>query len=88
MDESGVYTTGPMGTVTQGEYHLSISYWAWAFQRHGLMDFVNIGGEIFVLALTPQPAALNFGLFIRPFQIEAWYLDAVRIIKTSNLIVI
>ena len=74
MDDSVVYTTWPMGTVTQGEYHLSISYWAWAFERHGLMDFVNIGGEIFVLALTPQPAALDFGLFIRPFQIEAWYL--------------
>ena len=27
-----------------------------------------------MLALTPQPAKLDFGLFIRPFQIEAWYL--------------
>ena len=74
MDENGVWTTGPMGSVTQDEYHLSISYWTWTFQRHGQVDFVSIGGRVTVLALTPQPAALDFGLFIRPFHVEAWYL--------------
>ena len=73
MDENGLWTTGPMGSVTQGEYPLSISYWSWTIQRHGQMDFFRIGGKEYVLALTPQPAALDFGLFICPFQIEAWY---------------
>ena len=74
MDENGVYTTGPMASVAQGEYHLSICYWKWTFQRHGAVDFFSIGDRELVLALTPQPAALDFGLFVRPFHIEAWYL--------------
>ena len=74
IDNNGVYTTGPMGAVTQGEYHLCISYWEWTLQWHGQTDFISIGGDKFVLALTPLPAALDFGLFIRPFHKEAWYL--------------
>ena len=73
MDENGVWVSGPMGTVIDGEYHMTISSWSWSFERNSLMDFVSVGGnEFFALALTPQAAELDFGLFIRPFQDEAW----------------
>ena len=72
VNENGVWTTGPMGSVTKGKYHMSISPWLWKFERFGLMDFVSINPNAFVLALTPQPAELDLGLFIRPFQEEAW----------------
>ena len=72
VNENGVWTTGPMGSVMKGEYHMSISPWLWKFERFALMDFVSINPNEFVLALTPQPAELDLGLFIRPFQQEAW----------------
>ena len=56
----------------KSEYHMSISSWLWKFERFGHMDFVSINPNAFVLALTPQPAELDLGLFIRPFQEEAW----------------
>ena len=31
VDENGVWTTGPMGSVIKGEYHMSISLWLWKF---------------------------------------------------------
>ena len=53
---------------------MSISSWFWSLERNSLMDFVSVGGNgFYVLALTPQAAELDFGLFIRPFQEEAWY---------------
>ena len=77
VDENGVWTTGPMGSVIKGEYHMSISLWLWKIERFGLMDFVSVHPSSYVLALTPQPAEVDFGLFIRPFQEEAWLLILV-----------
>ena len=75
IDDNGVWVTGPMGTVIKDEYHMSISCWWWTLERDRLMDFVYVGGnEFYQLALTPQAAELDFGLFIRPFQDEAWLL--------------
>ena len=74
VDENGFWTDGPMSSVRDGEYHMSISQWLWTFERIGLLDFVSLNPKAFVLALTPQPAAIDMGLFIRPFQDEAWIL--------------
>ena len=49
MDENGIWTTGPMATVTKGEYHMSISYWTWTIQRNDLLDFVSIGKVLLML---------------------------------------
>ena len=89
MDENGVWVTGPMGTVINGEYHMTISSWSWSFERNSLMDFVSVGGnEFFALALTPQAAELDFGLFIRPFQDEAWLLILASIMMIVITIVV
>ena len=89
MDKNGVWVTGPMGTVIKGEYHMSLSCWTWTLERNHLVDYVPVGGnEFFVLALTPQAAELDFGLFIRPFQDEAWLLVLVSVIIIVITIVI
>ena len=89
IDENGVWVTGPMGTVIEGEYHMSIGSWTWTIERNGLMDFVSVGGnEFFVLALTPQTAELDFGLFIRPFQDEAWLLVLASVIMIVIIITV
>ena len=88
VDENGVWTTGPMGRVIKGEYHMSISLWLWKFERFGLMDFVSVHPSSYVLALTPQPAEVDFGLFIRPFQEEAWLLISCFIIMILTTIVV
>ena len=89
MDKNGVWVTGPMGTVIKGEYHMSLSCWTWSLERNHLMDYVPVGGnDFFVLALTPQAAELDFGLFIRPFQDEAWLLVLTSIIIIVITIVV
>ena len=89
MDENGVWVTGPMGTVINGEYHMTIGSWTWSFERNSLMDFVSVGGnEFFALALTPQAAELDFGLFIRPFQDEAWLLILASILMIVITVVV
>ena len=80
VNENGVWTAGPMSSVMNGEYHMSISPWLWKFERFGLMDFVSLNPNAFVLALTPQPAEYDMGLFIRPFQDEAWILVLASVI--------
>ena len=88
VDENGVWTTGPMGSVIKGEYHMSISLWLWKFERFGLMDFVSVHPSSYVLALTPQPAEVDFGLFIRPFQEDAWLLIFCFVIMILTTIVV
>mgnify|MGYP001278142843 FL=1 len=44
------------------------------------MDFVSLNPNAFVLAVTPQPAELDMGLFKRPFQDEAWTLVLASVI--------
>jgi hypothetical protein len=80
VNENGVWTTGPMSSVMNGEYHMSMGPWQWKFERFGLMDFVSLNPNAFVLALTPQPAELDMGLFIRPFQDQAWLLVLASVI--------
>jgi len=72
FNRSGVWG-GAMGTVVNNEYHVSLSQWVWTYNRYGLLDFVSTSTNAVVLALTPQPPAVDPGLFIRPFRDEAWY---------------
>ena len=67
---------------------MSISLWLWKFERFGLMDFVSVHPSSYVLALTPQPAEVDFGLFIRPFQEEAWLLISCFVIMILTTIVL
>ena len=63
---------GAMGSVINGEYHISLSNWVWNLERYGLVDFVSTTTGTLILALTPKPADVDLGLFVRPFQYEAW----------------
>lgn len=72
FNKSGVWG-GAMGSIVNGEYHLSITPWLWKLERNDLFDHVITGKDTLVLALTPNPAEVDFGLFIRPFRNEAWF---------------
>ncbi len=41
-------------------------------ERVPILDFSVTAGNPFVLALTPQPASLDMGLFVRPFTPLSW----------------
>lgn len=71
FNRSGVWG-GAMGSVVNGEYHVSLSQWVWTIDRYGLLDFISTSTNYVVLALTPQPPPIDFGLFVRPFTDDAW----------------
>ena len=50
----------------------SLSTWIWLIERNDLVDFVPNGYDRILLALTPQRPNIDFGLFIRPFTVQAW----------------
>ena len=50
----------------------SLSTWIWLVERNDLVDFVPNGYDRILLALTPQRPNIDFGLFIRPFTVQAW----------------
>ena len=57
-----------MGTVVNGEYHVSLSQWVWTGDRYGLLDFVSTSTNAVVLALTPQPPKVSVMKFLRARQ--------------------
>ena len=61
-----------MGDVLTGKYHLSLNSWVWFTKRDPLLDFVPVSKENFILTYIPKPPEVDYGLFIRPFRIEAW----------------
>ena len=61
FNESGVWG-GAMGSVVNGEYHLSICPWLYKLERNNLFDHVITGKDTLVLALTPKPPEVDFGL--------------------------
>ena len=61
-----------MGDVLTGKYHLSLNSWVWFEKRDPLLDFVPVSKEKFILTYIPKPPEVDYGLFIRPFRIEAW----------------
>ena len=61
-----------MGSVVNGDYMISLSQWVWTVNRYGLLDFVSTSSDSFYLVLTPKPAEVDFGLFIRCFTDDAW----------------
>ena len=71
FNKSGLWG-GVMGGVVNTEYHMSLSQWVWNIDRYGLLDFVSTTANKVCLALTPQPPAVDTGLFIRPFTDDAW----------------
>ena len=77
---------GAMGSVVNGEYHISLSQWVWLIGRYELLDFVSTTTSFEALALTPAPPEIDFGLFIRPFKNEAWY--GIGIIMLIGIIVV
>ena len=71
FNKSGVWG-GAMGSIVNGEYHISLSQWVWNIERRGLFDFICTSSNRVALALTPQPPEIDPGLFIRPFRDDAW----------------
>ncbi len=64
---------GIMGDVINGVYPVSLSEWNYRIERNELLDFVSLThSDNMQLVLTPQPAEVDTGLFIRPFTDEAW----------------
>ena len=57
-----------MGTVVNGEYHVSLSQWVWTGDRYGLLDFVSTSTNAVVLALTPQPPKVSVMKFLRAYR--------------------
>ena len=72
FNKSGVWG-GAMGSVVNGEYHISLSQWVWNVERYRLLDFVSTSTNRVCLALTPQAPEIDPGLFTRPFTDDAWY---------------
>ena len=71
FNKSGIWG-GSMGSVVNGDYMISLSQWVWTVNRYGLLDFVSTSSDSFYLVLTPKPAEVDFGLFIRCFTDDAW----------------
>ncbi len=58
---------------------MSLSEWLYPLERNELMDFVITSSDHFLLALTPQPAPVDLGVFTRTFKQDAWAWIAVTI---------
>ena len=65
---------GIFGYLMRHEYQISISTWVWNEGRNDMFDFIPIIGDRMVLIAKPQRDPIDIGLFIRPFQDEAWYV--------------
>ena len=63
---------GVVGNVILKKYDMSISSYTWNVARSELLQFVPIVRTRRMLALTPQRAAMDFGLFIRAFTYYSW----------------
>jgi hypothetical protein len=61
-----------MGDVLTGKYHFSLNTWVWFTKRDPLFDFVPVSKEKFILTYIPKPPEVDYGLYIRPFRVEAW----------------
>ena len=70
---------GILGYVMRHEYQISISSWVWNEDRNDMFDFVTIIGDRVVLIAKPQRDPIDPGLFIRPFQAEAWYVVGLTV---------
>ena len=70
-NKSGTFS-GVLGGIINDEYPLSLSHWIMTSTRLEMMDYVISAPERAVLMLTPQNPEVDLGLFIRPFQNEAW----------------
>ena len=70
-NKSGIWG-GAMGGVINGDYPMSLSQWVWIADRYNLVDFISTSSDYFLLALTPKPPEIDYGLFIRCFTDDAW----------------
>ncbi len=77
-----------MGDVVNGKYPLSLSIWFWLPERQDILSFVPIVKENFILSALPQPSRVDFGVFIRPFRMEAWNALAFIMLLDMSLLAI
>ena len=70
---------GIFGYLMRREYQMSISTWVWNEGRNDMFDFIPIIGDRVVLIAKPQRDPIDIGLFIRPFQDEAWYVLGITV---------
>ena len=82
-NRSGTWS-GVMGSIVNGEYHISLNQWFWKFDRYELLDFVGTNSDYDALAITPSPPEVDFQLFIRPFKHETWLGLSVTLIISLN----
>ena len=68
---------GVMGSVVNGDFHVSLSQWDWNLPRRKILDFVTVYTERMLLTLTPRQPDVDMGLFIRCFRDDAWYASLI-----------
>ena len=86
-NKSGTWI-GSLGSVVNGDYHISLSQWVWNLERYELIDFVSTTTSFPCLALTPHAPEVDFGLFVRPFRNDAWAgIGVVFLISMVNILV-
>ena len=79
---------GIFGYLMRHEYQLSISTWVWNENRNDMFDFITIIGDRMVLIAKPQRDPIDPGLFIRPFQTNAWYVIGITVAVIIGCLVI
>ena len=79
---------GIFGYLMRHEYQISISTWVWNEGRNDMFDFIPIIGDRMVLIAKPQRDPIDVGLFIRPFQDEAWYVLGITVAVIIGCLVI
>ena len=68
---------GVVGYLVRREYQIAISSWIMNEGRLDMFDFVPIIRDRMVLIAKPQRDPIDPGLFIRPFQRDAWYMIGI-----------
>ena len=79
---------GVVGYLMRREYQISISAWVLNEGRWDMFDFVNVFGDRPVLIAKPQRDPIDPGLFIRPFQNDAWYMIGITVTIIIGCLVI
>ena len=70
---------GVVGYLVRREYQIAISSWVMNEGRLDMFDFVPIIRDRMVLIAKPQRDPIDPGLFIRPFQRDAWYMIGITV---------
>lgn len=79
---------GVMGSVVNGQAHLSTTTWITTLNRYDVLDFIPVFTEHTILASIPKPLYVDMTFFLRPFHTDAWAaITFVLLLNVSLLLV-